>query len=290
MDGVVDANDQCAETAKDAKVDDAGCEPDTDGDGVKDSKDQCADSVADIAVTESGCEADSDDDGVMDSKDQCSNSKAGIKIGDDGCEADTDNDGVVDSKDQCASAQYVVVDNKGCEIDTDKDGLIDSKDDCPESEPGAKVGKDGCVPPVDTDKDGIADIYDVCPDNKSAAKVDEMGCEEGKNIVLKGVQFKTDSAELTQESVDILSALADRLSQYPAMPLEIAGHTDSLGDEAYNQWLSEQRAAAVKQFLVTHGIAEKMLTAVGYGPSKPITKNETPSQRFVNRRVELRRK
>jgi OOP family OmpA-OmpF porin len=192
--------------------------------------------------------------------------------------------------DQCASAQYVVVDKKGCEIDTDKDGLIDSKDNCPESAPNAKVGKDGCVPPVDTDEDGIADIYDVCPTSIDTAKVDEMGCDTGKNIVLKGVQFKTDSAELTQESVDILSTLADRLLQYPAIPMEVAGHTDNLGDEAYNQWLSEQRAAAVKQFLVNHGIAEKILGAVGYGPSKPITKNETPSQRFVNRRVELRRK
>lgn len=70
--------------------------------------------------------------------------------------------------------------------------------------------------------------------------------------------------------------------------VEVSGHTDSVGDEAYNQQLSEQRAQAVKDYLVKGGVGEDRVTVVGYGESQPRGSNDTIEGRRLNRRVEIR--
>ena len=100
------------------------------------------------------------------------------------------------------------------------------------------------------------------------------------------VLFATNSAELTAEG----RAVLDRLSPcWRGGRFEVEGHTDSSGTEAINQPLSERRARAVVDVLVTRGIEASALTARGYGSSRPVADNATPEGRSRNRRVEFRK-
>jgi len=108
-------------------------------------------------------------------------------------------------------------------------------------------------------------------------------------IVLKGINFAFDSSALTPESKKILDEdqRISRLMGEPNIRVEVAGHTDSVGSEAYNQKLSERRAQAVVDYLVARGVDPKRLKAVGYGKDKPMASNATDAGRAENRRVEL---
>jgi len=108
-------------------------------------------------------------------------------------------------------------------------------------------------------------------------------------VVLKGINFAFNSAELTPESKKILDENRDvaRLKGEPDIRVEIAGHTDSIGSDAYNQQLSERRAKAVVDYLVSKGVDPKRLKAVGYGKKQPVATNDTEAGRAQNRRVEL---
>ena len=83
-------------------------------------------------------------------------------------------------------------------------------------------------------------------------------------------------------------AIANILKEYPTAKFSIEGHTDSQGKDALNQKLSEDRAAAVKNYLIENGIASDRLSSVGYGESKPIDSNKTAAGRANNRRVEVK--
>jgi OOP family OmpA-OmpF porin len=107
-------------------------------------------------------------------------------------------------------------------------------------------------------------------------------------VATQGILFATNSARIRPESTPTLEEIARMLTDHPALRLGIEGHTDSEGETADNQALSEQRAAAVKSYLVqTHGVNESRLRAVGHGESKPAADNGTPEGRQQNRRVEL---
>lgn len=107
-------------------------------------------------------------------------------------------------------------------------------------------------------------------------------------VATQGVLFDTGSARLRPESTPTLRAIADALRRDGALRLRIEGHTDSVGDAAANQRLSEQRARAVVAHLVEReGIAAERLEAAGLGPSRPVADNATPEGRAQNRRVEL---
>ncbi|UCC66415.1 MAG: OmpA family protein, partial [Deltaproteobacteria bacterium] len=86
----------------------------------------------------------------------------------------------------------------------------------------------------------------------------------------------------------ILDQQVAKLKENPTVRVEIAGHTDITGPEAYNQGLSERRARAVMEYFISRGISADRLKAVGYGESSPIAKNETREGRAKNRRVEMR--
>ncbi len=107
------------------------------------------------------------------------------------------------------------------------------------------------------------------------------------DIVLQGVEFLTNSAELTPASHAALDQVAAVLKRHPALRVEVAGYTDSTGSAERNRALSQARAEAVRDYLVRQGIDPARLTARGYGPASPIADNATAAGRQRNRRVEL---
>jgi outer membrane protein OmpA-like peptidoglycan-associated protein len=149
--------------------------------------------------------------------------------------------------------------------DGDGDGLLDDKDRCAQ-EPETANGFE--------DADG-------CPDEVPADVKKLTG-------VISGIQFVQSTAELAPGSSAVLDETVAMLSKYPTVRIEISGHTDSSGDEQKNRALSQQRADAVRAYLVKRGIAEARLESKGYGPEFPIGNNATPDGRAQNRRVEFK--
>lgn len=201
-------------------------------------------------------------------------------------EGDADGDGVVDSKDQCPGTPAgTKVDAVGCALDSDGDGVVDASDRCPGTPTGAKVDAKGCE--LDSDGDGVADSRDACPDTPAGATVDGRGCASA--IVLKNVNFMLNSGELTADSKSTLDQVANSLkARGDIKSIEVIGHTDSLGAAAYNQSLSEKRAGAVADYLVSQGVDSGILHAKGMGESEPVADNGTAEGRAQNRRVELK--
>ena len=255
-----------------------------------------------------GCPLDSDGDGVPDYLDKCPNTPKGVQVGTDGCPLDSDGDGVPDYLDKCPNTPHgTQVDANGCpNLDSDGDGVPDYLDKCPNTPRGQKVGPDGC--PLDSDGDGIPDDQDECPNTPAGAKVlpngcalkgdcrrprageqvDEHGCALAHNFILKGVKFEFDSDRLTPAAKIILNQVGETLKAYPEVSVEVQGHTDYVGSDAYNLGLSEKRSIAVKVYLTGNGVDGKRLTPVGYGKTRPIDTNETEAGRENNRRVELK--
>ena len=155
----------------------------------------------------------------------------------------------------------------------------------------AIIGTESSTPPgpVDTDQDGVFDSADLCADTAPTAKVDGLGCSLDANIVLEGVNFHTDSAKLTDASTAILDGVAKTLTANPDVKVEVAGHTDSDAADDYNLKLSHARAEAVVSYLAAHGVQADHMTAKGYGESQPLVANDSPANKAINRRVELRR-
>ena len=109
----------------------------------------------------------------------------------------------------------------------------------------------------------------------------------GARIRLNNIFFEFAKAALLPESKVELDRLVGILNQYPKMAIEVAGHTDNVGDDASNLKLSQDRAAAVVQYLAEHGVAAARLQARGYGESAPVALNDTDEHRQLNRRVEF---
>lgn len=101
------------------------------------------------------------------------------------------------------------------------------------------------------------------------------------------IYFNPGSARLLDDSFPLLDAVADIVSRCPDLNIQIAGHTDSVGDRAYNQRLSEQRAGSVVDYLTGKGIGLGRMTAVGFGEDQPIADNNTKRGRWRNRRIEF---
>jgi OOP family OmpA-OmpF porin len=168
--------------------------------------------------------------------------------------------------------------------DSDGDGVTDDLDRCPGTAAGARVDATGCE--LDSDGDGVVDSKDKCPNTPRGDKVDADGC----SLTLRlEVTFDNNSSELRPESGDYLDRVAERLNELSYVTGVIEGHTDSSGSDAYNQDLSERRARAVLDYLISKGVAASRLTAEGLGESQPIADNATPEGRAQNRRVVLRR-
>ena len=143
---------------------------------------------------------------------------------------------------------------------------------------------------TDDDSDGVLNPSDLCADTPDGTPVDAFGCPADAAIVLRGVNFRTDSAELTPESTAILDRVGATLVNHPELRVEVAGHTDADGDDAYNKDLSQRRAETVASYLSGLGVAADRMSAMGYGEEQPVADNATAAGRALNRRVELNRR
>jgi OOP family OmpA-OmpF porin len=140
----------------------------------------------------------------------------------------------------------------------------------------------------DSDGDGVPDNLDKCPGTLPGLKVDETGCAIPQVFVLKGVSFDFDSTRLGVNAQTILEDVVKTMQGQPTMKVEIAGHTDNYGSEEYNRDLSQRRADAVKDYLISKGISSDSLRATGYGEAQPVASNDNDFDREQNRRVEFR--
>jgi outer membrane protein OmpA-like peptidoglycan-associated protein len=102
------------------------------------------------------------------------------------------------------------------------------------------------------------------------------------------VYFNTDKYDLLNDSKVELNKLVELLRANPTMKIELGGHTDNVGNKTYNQKLSENRAKAVFDYLVSQGIAASRLSYKGYGDTQPIADNSTEEGRALNRRTEFK--
>jgi OOP family OmpA-OmpF porin len=142
-------------------------------------------------------------------------------------------------------------------------------------------------PPVDSDGDGVPDSADRCPGTPAGIVVDEKGCPR-EPVILRGVEFATASATLTEGSRPILDGVADDLKIHPLVRVELQGHTDSRGADAYNLDLSQRRADSVREYLINRGVNASRLEAKGYGETQPIADNATKAGQAENRRVVMK--
>ena len=141
----------------------------------------------------------------------------------------------------------------------------------------------------DSDGDGVFDRDDRCPDTLPGAQVDSNGCViANQTITLENIHFEFNSDTLTPAARDSLQRVVSALRNQPGIQVEVAGHTDSLGNDNYNLKLSRERASSVRSYLVAQGISGSRITAHGYGEQQPVASNATESGRAQNRRVELR--
>jgi OOP family OmpA-OmpF porin len=168
--------------------------------------------------------------------------------------------------------------------DDDNDGVSNAQDNCPGTPAGTAVDAQGCE--LDGDKDGVPDSKDLCPESSMGAAVNAKGCLV--QLQLDSATFASGSAQLSAEGRKNLGTAVAPLNQVPASVVLIEGYTDSSGSAELNQKLSEQRAAAAKDFLVSQGIAASRITTVGRGESDPIASNDTAEGKAANRRVVLR--
>lgn len=157
----------------------------------------------------------------------------------------------------------------------------------------------------DEDGDGVFDRRDRCPDTPANTPVDHMGCPlpnyppsqpapepEAKAEVISlddqgQVMFAFNSADLSMPAQQRLQSLLPRLNELGVNKIKVVGHTDSVGSDAYNQKLSERRAASVAEYLISQGLAPQKVTSEGRGKSEPVADNDTEEGRAHNRRVDL---
>jgi OOP family OmpA-OmpF porin len=218
-----------------------------------------------------------------------------VQCGDGG--NDADGDGVTDDKDKCPDTpKGVKVDADGCPIDSDGDGVPDYKDKCPNNtaaELVAGVDANGC--PKDSDGDGVADYKDKCPNTPLNTQVDEYGCpllDTYKMVIDSNsgqVKFGFDKADLTATGKKALDELVGFVKGdvERVQSVEVVGHTDSTGPSKYNQGLSERRAKAVANYLISAGMPSDKLSSSGKGEDQPAASNATSTGRAQNRRVEI---
>ena len=205
----------------------------------------------------------------------------------------------MDEQDACPNVPGVADDDptrNGCPPDRDGDGVIDAQDACPDV-PGVisvDPAQNGCPP--DRDGDGILDGEDACPDAPGVANADpkKHGCPlvvvtDKEVVILEKVEFDLNKATIKPVSDPLLDQVAKILKDHPELTkIEVQGHTDSQGPGLYNKQLSQRRADAVKEALVSRNVDAGRLTSKGFGEDVPIASNDTEEGRAQNRRVQFK--
>lgn len=261
--------------------------PDTDGDGLSDG-----DEINRYKTNPLMADSDGDglDDGTEVNKEQTDPNKPdtdgdGLNDGDevnvhktDPRKADTDGDGLSDGN------EVLTTKTNPLKADTDGDGLTDSDEVNRHKTDPLNVDTDG-----GTVSDGVEVKRGTNPLLASDDVKEEIKVEVGKKIVLEGIVFETGKATISAESESILEKAYNTLFQNPDLTVEIHGYTDNVGNRSSNLKLSEARAEAVKEHLVSRGIAADRMVTKGFGPDDPIAPNTTPDGRQKNRRIEFLR-
>ena len=257
--------------------------PDTDGDGISDGDEirkyhtspRLADTDGDglndgdeiLKYHTDPLKKDTDGDGLTDG-DEIN------KYGTDPLKADTDGDGLTDGEEVL---QYHTNPKLA---DTDGDSLSD----------GYEVNTLGTDPlKADTDGDGVPDNLDECP--LTPGTPEEHGCPPkpklGQQLFISGIEFETGKSTILATSEPLLHQADSVLRAFPSVRVSINGHTDNQGDSTKNKRLSLERASAVRDWLIQHGISAQRLEVRGYGQDSPIASNSTPEGRAKNRRIEF---
>ena len=181
-----------------------------------------------------------------------------------------------------------LLDAQGCAFDSDGDGVVDGVDMCADTPAGVSVDRVGCA--LDGDRDAVPDYLDLCPATPLGTIVDPDGCPlPGQNLLsLTGVNFATNKSVLTAEAKSLLAPAVTLLKQtHAVIEVRVEGHTDSRGAEAYNMTLSQKRAEAVADYLVSQGVDSDRLLPIGMGEGYPVADNDTAAGQAANRRVDF---
>ena len=150
---------------------------------------------------------------------------------------------------------------------------------------------------LDSDGDGVPDALDRCPGSARGSLVDSSGCPRDAGPAVAGgerqfddVLFDFDRSEITAAGAKILDNAAEVVNSgsYKSLRVNIAGHTDAIGSEGYNQALSERRANAVRSYLVKKGVDASRIHTFAYGETTPKADNGSAEGRAQNRRAEVK--
>ena len=167
--------------------------------------------------------------------------------------------------------------------------MDDKTDACPYIKGGIKTH--GCP---DSDDDGIVDMKDKCP--MEAGTPANNGCPEKKeNAATNSTATKTNNIEFETgkavikgfDVIDILEPASDKLYDDASTTIIITGHTDSEGDAMTNMILSQNRADAVKEYFIKHGVSSSRIKTIAYGESMPLVINDSEDDKQHNRRAEI---
>jgi outer membrane protein OmpA-like peptidoglycan-associated protein len=187
---------------------------------------------------------------------------------------------------EAATIEQIIVEKT---LDTDGDGVLDVNDKC--KEVAGDKENEGCPWPDDYN-DGVANKDDACPDEAGTAA--SQGCPASPKAIVdflqsaEGTILFTADNDVQKSSYDaVISGISELLKKYPNVKLQIEGQASSDGSKAYNQKLSNRRAANVKEALVQMGIEASRLSDVGFGEDNPKDSNATAAGRANNRRVSL---
>ncbi|MCZ7557674.1 MAG: DUF6089 family protein [Bacteroidia bacterium] len=231
--------------------------PDTDGDGLRDGDE------VNIHKTDPTLR-DTDYDGLLDGEEVLTYKTNPLL-------KDTDTDGCSDGD------EVLVMKTNALVVDTDGDGLTDCDErNVYRTNPLIK----------DTDDDGAEDGKEV-RDGTDPLVADVLRMEQSGNIVLEGINFETNSAQITPDSEPTLTKALNTLRTNPQLRVEIQGHTDDVGNDRANQRLSEARANSVRDYLVQRGIDGGRMTTRGYGETAPLVPNDSDENRAKNRRIQF---
>lgn len=296
QDGVCDKDDKCPKEA--GTKENNGCPekkpekeecPDKDKDGICDKDDKCPDIPG--TKENKGCPFnDRDGDGIRDDIDKCPDIPGSSR--NEGCPlSDRDKDGILDEIDPCPDEPGPLT-NMGCPLtsDRDKDGTMDKDDGCPDT-PGPKENK-GCPFGGDRDGDGIPDDIDKCPN--TAGLKDNNGCpivtqeeKDALTIAIRNLYFDTDKWIIRPSSFRDLNNVVTIMRKKKDWKLKISGHADVRGNAEHNLMLSRNRANAVKNYLVSKGIAPNLLITEYFGASQSNPNKKDQGVLQQDRRVEL---